>query len=123
MAKRGPKSKYSDEKLDMQAEKPDDRPECVLHLNGPRKYNPGGEDTGEGPAMSMLVDNSVGDWSLRPARKFPSKDYRGEPRNVRDVGYTEETKEHTLARISHQVAARAAHFQAGDYNRHGGHAL
>ena len=43
--------------------------EYRLDLGGARRYDPdAGASAGEGAHMSMLVDNSTGDWSWKPAR-------------------------------------------------------
>lgn len=59
-------SKYSDAKM---IEPPPFYREHVLHMNGARRFNPTpGTSDATGPLMSLLTENSQGDWSWKPAR-------------------------------------------------------
>lgn len=71
----------------------------------------GVEDVPPGGRKAHPFDSGLGngDWSWQPHRKFPSKAYTGERRNVRDTGYPPESIWQARERISHQASARALH--------------
>jgi hypothetical protein len=61
----GKRSNYSDKEID----EPIDSREFLLHINGPRRFDPfGGSPDDEGPALSQLIEHCSGDWSWNPAR-------------------------------------------------------
>lgn len=69
----GRRAKYADS---IEVQKDDDYspPEHILHINGPRRFEPSSGTSDEhGPSLSQLVEHSSGDWSWKPERNkhFP----------------------------------------------------